>query len=160
MIHLSYSTVNPHRFTDRQHITAPILTTYTVGCLMMTISCLRRWRRFRYWAITIVTFRRLVPSKSPSQPLLGLPGVDTDDDLFLIEYAIGSSSPVSKADNLPLELPSKSLLLIGGPQEVSCVCSSDLPTEGSHLFDTIYASHSTQRVSSLTNHAINFMLFI
>ena len=62
-------------------------------------------------------------SQSPSQPLLGLPGADTDDDLLPVEYAVASSSPplVSKADNLPLELPSESLLLISDLQDVPCV---------------------------------------
>ena len=85
-------------------------------------------------------------SQSPSQPLLGLPGADTDNDLLPIEYAVASSSPplISKPNNLPLESPSEPLLLIGDPQDVPYVRSpspddlkllSDLPTEGSQLFD-------------------------
>ena len=84
-------------------------------------------------------------SHSPSQPLLGLPGADTDGDLLPTVYAASSSPPlISKPDHLPLELPSEPLLLIGDPQDVPCIRSpspddlrllSDLPEEGSQLFD-------------------------
>ena len=45
--------------------------------------------------------------------------------LLPIEYTIASSSLplVFKADNIPLELPPESQLLIGNPQEIPCVCS-------------------------------------
>lgn len=84
-------------------------------------------------------------SQSPSQPLLGLPGADTDDDLLPTVYAAPSSPPlISKPDHLSPELPSEPLLLIGDPQDVPCIRSpspddlkllSDLPAEGSQLFD-------------------------
>ncbi|KAL4075241.1 hypothetical protein V8B97DRAFT_1555767 [Scleroderma yunnanense] len=84
-------------------------------------------------------------SQSPSQHLLGLPGADTDDDLLPAVYAATTTSLpplISKPDHL--ESSSEPLLLIGDPQDVPFIRSpspddlrllSDLPAEGSQLFD-------------------------